>query len=276
MAEGNNDRKPERVPWLLDKLTNVGINLLFTASFSVAATLAAIQTGIVDLGEEALPEMQRMIEVRLTQIDNSIERLDTFTDLSTIQTIVQDNKLLLSELDRSLHHVGRRMDFNQEHSDRLKLQLDSQSRKIRDDLDLRTDRVKRVLESKLERLRIDQDDNQYAVMEALRNLTDERQADRLAMERLFDNLVSSGERAIENKDAHAILQWMDQALYIIASLDILEQDGLFVDRSIAKTRLKRAVDRFRGHQDVDKGHEDVGTVMTIVRAVRELARTGRV
>ena len=69
---------------------------------------------------------------------------------------------------------------------------------------------------------------------------------------------------------------MDQALYIVTSLAIFEEDGLFVDRSIAKKRLIRAVERFRSRPDLEERREDVDTVMAVVLAVRELARTGRV
>ena len=272
MAEGSDTRTDSRqVPWLVDKLVNVGLNLIVTAAFSVAATLAAVQTGLVDLGQVVIPDMRR-------EIDKAIDRLNTVTvtDLRSLAENVETNGRSITTLDNSVMDLTHHLDASVKSVTNLRYRLDESTTDIRSYVETRTDRLHQVLEGRLDRLKDMQTDHRDAVMDVLRALSDEQQGDRRAMERLFDHLVASGERAIEAGDPSNVLLWMDQALYVITSLDIFEQDGFFVDRSIAKTTLARAVARFRSHRNMDKGREDVETVMSIVRAVRELARTGRV
>ena len=277
MAEDSGNTKDAgRVPWLVDKLVNVGVNLILTATFSVAATLAAVQTGLVDLGQEVIPDMRKEIDHRLSEIDKAINRLNTVTDLGSLEENVATNGRSITTLDNSVRNLTHRLDASVKSVTDLRDRLDNSTTDIRSYVETRTDRLHHVLEGRLDRLKDKQTDHRDAVMDALRDLSDEQQSDRRAMERLFDHLVASGERAIEAGDPNNVLLWMDQALYVITSLDIFEQDGFFVDRSIAKTALARAIARFRNHRDMDKGREDVETVMSIVRAVRELARTGRV
>ena len=194
MADKNGG-DPGRVPWLVDKLVNVGLNLILTASFSVAATLTAVQTGLVDLGKEVLPQMQSEIENRLGEIDAAVARVVKQPDLEAIRDVSSRTEASMSELRRDLRQVESRLDANVDRVDGLRERLEDRVSDIRSHLDTRTARVQRVVESRLDRLSDEQEDHRDSIMVALGDIADARQANQHAMERLFDSLVASDRMA---------------------------------------------------------------------------------
>ena len=215
-------------------LANAFARFLFSFLFGSIAMLAAIKTGLLDLGvtlEEVrnrVDDVERLVRENGRWQDNELDsllreitqRIDKeFSDLNT------GVKNLSSEVSKEFASAGRHRRQLHDHVDALLGRSRSQ--------------LVGEIKQSASTVKSQQAASEERIIHAIAVLSLKVSSIHKAFVTLMDDLVEEGRNAVEQQDQAGIRRWMNRVNYIIRSLAIQEEDGFFADRAVIKKDLQK-------------------------------------
>ena len=267
-------------------IVNHAVSIVITLTFGSAATasIVSLHKKVDQAGKTATDalELVRDIEQSLkahdNQHDNQKEVIPLLNSLeknlgevSRATGKIDDVALDVESLEDQVEgRSGAAKDHRKMLQETIQDHLESVQQIVEENIELRTERI----EEKQTFYRDDIIDQIQALPEKLNSVHH-------AFIGMFDRLIRDGTLAIrDGRDGsfEDLNEWMLRANYVVRSLPIPSEDGIFLNHSLVEQDLRKSISEYEKTKDEDEKDKisHAERTLQIVKAVRDLAESGKI
>ena len=235
--------------------------------------------------KDAMTEVEYIQQDLEKHVNERKIALEVIPRLGNLEQDISEVKRLIGKIDNVTLNVETIKEQAKEISDGAKDHRKALQESIKEHVEIVQQSVNEKIELRTERIEDNQEFYRDDIIDQIQALPGMLNSVHHAFIGMFDRLVREGILTIRDSEnsgdsgTEALDEWMLQANYVVRSLSIPSEDGIFLNRSLVEQDLRAAISKYnqaKDQNDKDGQIQHAKSTLGIVKAVRELAASGRI